>query len=562
MKKRIYTLVSVWTTGATFLFGACSGAVGKADGDTPGGPTAPTGGRGGNIPTQIKPPTPKPGGSERPDELDAFFIPPGNRDRPLARMTRDQLVAIAKDLFNVALSAQDLASVPVARSVDTTIDPAQYVDGVWNYAGLVASRAFVAPGALSGYCAKKGLVDLFCARSLIGEFAPLLLQRQPATPEADAFAMHFTNADGLPTEERLQTVVRAMLMAPGFLFPTEAAPAPPVRDHFRLSRLTLAVWNSLPDADTVARLAADAAAGKSSTVDSLLADPRADRLYTRLGARLVDLSKLGDLSKSSAYGSVFSSAVQTALRQELNLSLAATISEAGSDSFSRLLTSPNVLVNKLNAPLYGLTSNRETFETMASPPADQRSGILTSAPLLSILAHSDEGSVVKRGVFVLQRLLCVPPPPPPPNVPPLESAGVSATASQRERLDNHRQLACKGCHESIDGVGFGLEQYDAVGRFTSLDHGKPLTGKAVFPQTTDGPQQDFVGAKELGQLLAASTQARECFVSQLHAALTDRDSNAAESAALDSARRKFVATGDVHQLVSDLMSNPTTNVRF
>ena len=221
-----------------------------------------------------------------------------------------------------------------------------------------------------------------------------------------------------------------------------------------------------------------------------------------------------------------------------------------------------MLVNKLNAPLYGLTSSGDKFETVDSLAAEERSGILTSAPVLSILAHSDEGSVVKRGVFVLQRLLCVPPPPPPPNVPPLDSAASSATASQRERLDTHRQTACKGCHNSIDGVGFGLERYDAVGRFVSLDHGKPLTGRGIFPQTTDGPEKDFVGAKELGQLLAVSTQARECFVSHLHAALTDRDSNAAESVALDAARRKFVATGDVHQLVSELMTNATTNVRF
>lgn len=561
MKTRIYELLCVVTAGGSLLLGACSGAISSSGGPTPGG-QGEVGGIGGSTPTQIKPPEPKPGGSDRPDDLNAFFSPPANRDRPLARMTRTQLGAIAKDLFNVTLSAQDIASIPVARSVDTTIDPAQYVDGVWNYAGVVSTRAFVAPGSLAGYCAKKKLADLACARAMITETAPLLLQRQPATAEIDALALHFTNADGLPTEERLQTVLRAMLMAPGFLFPTEAAATAPLRDHFRLSRLTLAMWNSLPDATTVAKLATDAAAGKPSAVDALLADPRAERLYTRLGARLVDLSKLGDLSKAPSYGSVFSAAVQTSLREELKLSLAATVSEAGSDTFTRFVGSPKVLVNKLNAPLYGLSSASDKFESLDALAAEQRSGILTSAPLLAILAHSDEGSVVKRGVFVLQNLLCVPPPPPPPNVPPLDAAGSSATASQRERLDTHRTVACIGCHKPIDGVGFGLERYDAVGRFVSLDHGKPLTGKGVFPQTTDGPEKDFVGARELGQLLAVSTQARECFVSQLHAALTDRDSNAEESAALDAARQKFVATGDVHQLVSELMTNATTNVRF
>ena len=336
MKTRIFESLCAVVTGIPLFLGACSGSIGKPEGTNPAGTEA-SGGISGGGAEQIKAPTPKPGGSDRPDELSAFFAPSTNRERPLARMTRDQLTAIAEDLFSVNLSAQDLSSIPLARSTDTTIDPTQYVDGVWNYAGLVAARAFETPGVLAGYCAKKALVDLACARSMIAEFAPLLLQRQPTASEVDAFVIHFTTAEGLPADERLQTVLRAMLMSPGFLFPTEAAPATPVRDHFRLSRLTLALWNSLPDASTVAKLAADAASGKPSVVDALLADPRSERMYTRLGARLVDLSKLGDLSRAPIYTAAFSAAVQTSLREELKLSLAATVSDVGADTFSRFV---------------------------------------------------------------------------------------------------------------------------------------------------------------------------------------------------------------------------------
>lgn len=543
----------VFIVGALFA-AACSGKVmpiedegGNQGGSSAGGPNNPP---------------PAPGGSERPGELDEFFNPTSKASRPLARLTRDQLRDIAKDLFNVALSSQDLATLPTGRAVDTTIDPAQYVEGVWNYAGLVAKAAFTPPGSLSGFCEKKAATDLACAQALVTAVAPLLLQREPAPAETTAFVNHYNNAVGLPAEERLQLVLRALLMSPGFLFPTEAAPSSPKADHFRLSRLTLALWNSLPDDRTVSALGADAKAGKASVVEVLLKDPKAERLYARVANHLADFSALGDLSKAPEFASTFTKEVQMALRQELTASFAKAVEVGGVDGFAELLTTRKVWVNKFTAPLYGLTSGSDALELVDAPEEQQRSGLLTAAPVLSVLARSDEGSVVKRGVFVLERLLCVAPPPPPANVPPLDAAAVSANATQRERLKAHTQPSCAGCHKPIDGLGFGLERYDAIGRFVTTDHGQPLTAEGVFPQTFDGPEKNFSGAQALGKLLAASTQARECFVSQVHAALTDRDSHEDERSVLQEARNRFIAKGDVHELVTTLLTNTATSARF
>lgn len=539
--------------GALWVAG-CSGKVVAMDDGAGAG--------GSGSPSTIDDGPVAPGGSERPGELQDFFAPPNTRPRPLARLTREQLRDIAQDLFNVSLTSQDLATLPKARAVDTTVDPSQYVEGVWNYAGLVAKGAFTNPGNLAGFCEKKGVTEAACAEALVTQVAPLLLQRDPTAAETKAYVAHYVNAAGLPADERLQVVLRALLMSPGFLFPTETAPSAPVADHFRLSRLTLALWNSLPDARSVSNFAADAKSGKATVIDALLKDPRAQRLYERIANHLADLSSLGDLGKAPALAPAFTKQIQLALRQELAASLAKAVQGGDTDSFSELLTTNKVWVNKLTAPLYGLSSNSDSLEWVATPDEQQRSGLLSAAPLLSVLAGSDEGSVVKRGVFVLERLLCVAPPPPPANVPPLDAAAVPANATQRERLMAHRQPSCVGCHDAIDSVGFGLERYDAIGRFVTTDHGQPITGLGTFPQTLDGPEKKFEGAKQLGKLLAASTQARECFVSQLHAALTDRDSYDDERAVLDDARKRFTATGDVHQLVTTLLTNAPTSARF
>jgi hypothetical protein len=102
----------------------------------------------------------------------------------------------------------------------------------------------------------------------------------------------------------------------------------------------------------------------------------------------------------------------------------------------------------------------------------RRGGLLTQASVLTVTSNPTRTSPVKRGKWVLEQLLGTPPPPPPPNVPELEKSGggPGSDVSLRERMEEHRKnVACAGCHARMDGLGFALENFDAVGAFREMD---------------------------------------------------------------------------------------------
>jgi alkylation response protein AidB-like acyl-CoA dehydrogenase len=115
---------------------------------------------------------------------------------------------------------------------------------------------------------------------------------------------------------------------------------------------------------------------------------------------------------------------------------------------------------------------------------------------------------VIRGKWILENFLGTPPPPPPADVPSLRENTVSASLPIRERLAEHRNnTACAGCHKLIDPVGFGLEEFDAVGRWRTVEEGKAIDATGGLP---DGSQ--FVGVAGLEKALL---QRPELFVRTL-----------------------------------------------
>jgi hypothetical protein len=114
------------------------------------------------------------------------------------------------------------------------------------------------------------------------------------------------------------------------------------------------------------------------------------------------------------------------------------------------------------------------------------------ASVLTVSSYPHRTSPVLRGKWILERLLGAPSPPPPPNVPELsEDKTVAAGKTLRERLEHHRQdPTCASCHNRLDPLGFGLENYDAIGRWRTTDAGKPVDTRGELPngQTFNGPQ--------------------------------------------------------------------------
>ena len=126
-------------------------------------------------------------------------------------------------------------------------------------------------------------------------------------------------------------------------------------------------------------------------------------------------------------------------------------------------------------------------------------------------SHPDRTSPVKRGAWVLSQLLCSAPPPPPPDVPPLQEQTPGVTTTLRERLEQHRaRPQCAPCHNLMDPIGLGFENYDGIGTYRLRDNGQPVDANGTLP---DGAS--FAGAQALAPLLASDARYAPCVMQQL-----------------------------------------------
>jgi hypothetical protein len=132
--------------------------------------------------------------------------------------------------------------------------------------------------------------------------------------------------------------------------------------------------------------------------------------------------------------------------------------------------------------------------------------------MLTMSSYGNRTSVVLRGKWVLENLLNAPPPPPPPNVPDLEQTQLGADATLRQRMEVHRANAvCASCHSKMDPIGFGLENFDAIGNWRDKDGKSPIDASGKLP---DG--RAFNGPVELAKMLRSQSDAfAECIAEKI-----------------------------------------------
>jgi hypothetical protein len=199
-------------------------------------------------------------------------------------------------------------------------------------------------------------------------------------------------------------------------------------------------------------------------------------------------------------------------------------------NFMELFTADYAYLSADLASLYGLPAPSGQFELEHFPGTSRRAGILGEASFLAANAGPTETSPTQRGIFIREQLLCQLVPPPPPNVDTnLPEANAERPLTRRQRMTEHEaNQLCASCHRLIDPIGFGLESFDALGRFrqheTILIEG--ATGnrkdekKIDLNLDTSGevaglPNSSFSDAKQLGALLAQSQVCQECIIRQI-----------------------------------------------
>jgi hypothetical protein len=317
---------------------------------------------------------------------------------------------------------------------------------------------------------------------------------------------------GDPVVEAIKEPLAVVLASPRFLYLYEPSPddAPrPLTDHELATRLASFLWSGPPDEALVALAASgrlhDPAVLTAET-DRMLADPRARQFATAFGNQWLHLARLDFFQFSPKRFPHFDVSTKESARREVTESFLNLLTSGG--SLSRLLASDSVCVDALLASYYGLAGvSGDAFQEVPLPIGSPRGGLLGMAAIMAMGSDGNDSSAVERGAWVLRKLLNDPPPPAPPNVPELKRISKGMTA--RERLRMHQEEPqCAQCHRKIDPIGFGLENFDAVGQWRTED---PQPGLAPEKKKIDpagafhnGPA--FKDFHELRHLIAAQPE--------------------------------------------------------
>jgi Protein of unknown function (DUF1592)/Protein of unknown function (DUF1588)/Protein of unknown function (DUF1587)/Protein of unknown function (DUF1595)/Protein of unknown function (DUF1585) len=297
-------------------------------------------------------------------------------------------------------------------------------------------------------------------------------------------------AERMTTEQGIQLAIQAMLVSPHFLFRVERDPNPidPARVH-RISDIELAsrlsyfLWSSMPDDELLGL----AEAGKlralgvlDAQVKRLLADPRSAALADNFAGQWLETRNLDSVKPDPQKFPEWGPELRDAMKTETRMFFDSVLRE--DRPLSEFLDARYTFLNERLAKHYGIAGVSGPEFRRVELSTNQRGGILSQASVLTVSSYPTRTSPVIRGKYVLQNILGAPPPPPPADVPPLDEEAVGATGSMRQQLEKHRANAtCASCHSRMDVLGFGLENYDAIGKWRTMDGKFPVDVSGTLP---------------------------------------------------------------------------------
>jgi mono/diheme cytochrome c family protein len=373
------------------------------------------------------------------------------------------------------------------------------------------------------------------ARETLAPLVRRAFRRPPRPGEVEAFAELASRVvdRGASYSKSIEVAVAAILVSPHFLFrverdeaaepasKTDANPAAkadsklaanstanpasnpangrPLGDFELASRLSYFLWSSLPDE----RLMGLAEAGELRREETLLAetrrmlaDPRSRALAENFASQWLNLRGLDEVAPDPKRFPKFNAALRSDMRRETELLFDTVVRE--NRSLIELLDADFTFVNERLAAHYGLPPVQGNEFRRVALQGSRRAGVLTHASVLTLTSNPTRTSPVKRGKWIMENILGTPPPDPPANVPELSATqAAEPNASLRQALEIHRRDPnCAVCHQQMDILGFGFENFDAVGRWRDRDGEHPVDAAGVLP---DGSK--FSGPEELVAIL-------------------------------------------------------------
>ncbi len=413
-------------------------------------------------------------------------------------------------------------------------------------------------------CLTNPSIDDQCAQSTLESLAKYIFRRPATQQEIEKMRQVYQTSkaiDGL-VATGFEGTLTSLLSSPNFLYRSEFGSATDadknkLSDYELASRLSYFLWSDMPD-DALFKLAEESKLSDSQILKQqlmrMLSDAKAMRFIEQFVGQWLSLTKLKDVQKTQA-NSTLSPELRQAMLTETQLLFKSFIDDK--KDFRTFLTADHTYLNSTLATHYGYEGmTGSSFIEVAIQNTEQR-GFLAHASFHTVSSHPDESSPVIKGKFVLSNLLCSPPPPPPPNVDTNTSAEDLATQSKRQRISAHSQNpACASCHQTMDPIGFGLENFDLIGRWRdSYSDGVTVDASGQLP---DG--QSFSTASELATILSQDERFPKCVVKKLVTYSLGRTLSDKEQCLIDSMSQKFSESNyDLLLLIEEIVFSGSFN---
>jgi hypothetical protein len=372
-------------------------------------------------------------------------------------------------------------------------------------------------------CDPASASEAACVDQFLDGFGKRAWRRPLTQVEKDNLKGAFTEGRTKTFADGVQAVMQVMLMAPQFLYryeqgaPITATTAAQLTSWEMASRLSYLLWATMPDAQLMQLAETD----QLTKPDVVLAQARRlakDKRFlagvTNFVGQLLDVDQLPTLDKDTMTLPTWKPELRDPMRTEADRFLEYVLSDEGGGKLSTFLTANFSFLNAPLAAFLGVSGVTGTdFQKVALDPT-RSSGFLTQPGWLAVHGNPDDGltSLVFRGKFVRENLLCSPIPDPPPNAQD-ENPPFTAMTTAREWSDLRRaKPTCGACHQTMDLIGFGFENFDPIGKYRTIDRGKPVNAKGMLDNSdVDG---DFEGVPALGQKLAGSKVVSDCVATQ------------------------------------------------
>ena len=370
-----------------------------------------------------------------------------------------------------------------------------------------------------------------CAQEILSQLARRAYRRPVNERDVEPLMQLFRTGreNGQTFDDGIQMALEGILVSTKFLFRLTRDPENvaantnyPISDIDLASRLSFFLWSSIPDEELLTL----AEKGQlhdplilEQQVTRMMKDPRTTALVENFAAQWLLLRNLSHTSKNQELFPDFDENLRSDLQQETRLFIGSIFEE--DRSILDLFRADYKYLNERLARHYQIPDVYGSRFRKVAVTEQNKQGLLAHGSVLAVTSYPNRTSPVLRGKWVLENIMAAPPPPPPTNIPALQEQDAKGkTFTMREAIEHHRaNPVCAVCHNRMDPIGFGLENFNPIGQWRTVDAGQAIDSSGVLP---DGSK--FQGPAELQQaLLRQSSVIANAFTKKLLTYALGRD---------------------------------------